>query len=102
LKNVFEIFDISTNNIISVEAAKVLTIWCDSFVKEGPFFLSKKLNWQNYKPYHFSFVNLGLSKLVFIVVPNITQFWTKVIMLLGTHYCKWTNEEVLPQKHIHK
>jgi hypothetical protein len=24
-------------------------------------------------------VNLGLSKLVFIVVSNITQFWTKVI-----------------------
>jgi 2-iminoacetate synthase ThiH len=48
---------------ISVEAAKVLTIWCDSFANEA--LSSYQRN--NYKPYHFSFVkgvhvNLGLSK----------------------------------------
>lgn len=67
------------------------------FCEWGPFLLIKETT-TNLT--FFSFVkgvhvNLDLSKLVFIVVSNITQFRTKgqCIMLLGTCYHKWTNEE---------
>ncbi len=80
----FEIFNIFTNNIISVEAAKVLTIRCDSFVNEVLSSYQRNSIGKTTNLTIFVFVkgvhvNLGLSKLVFTVVSNITQFWTKVI-----------------------